>query len=207
MHLPPPPEPDLSRLADAELVRLAQAQGPAGPAAAALFQRHYPALCRRAARLARAVGLPQSYLADAQHEAVLGALPQAIARYDPAPEGMPGHCTFRTFLGLIVRARLSDFARKVRRAERHLDRSARVVDALGTVRGPEAAAENRELQAKVAEALRHVNPTDRWLWEESLAGTPLTDLARQLGVPYHQAKRRRQAVRAYLAAQLKEWAA
>jgi RNA polymerase sigma factor (sigma-70 family) len=203
----PPPEPLLSRLPDADLVRLAQAQGPRGPAAAALFLRHYPALCRRVARLAHAAGLPRSHLPDAQHEALLGALPQAIAAYDPVPEGTPGHCSFRTFLGVLVRARLCDFARRVRRAERRLDRSARVADTLGSSPGPVAAAEGRELRARVAEALRHIDPTDRRLWEESLAGTPLSALARQLGIPYHLAKRRRQAVRAYLAAQLKEWAA
>jgi RNA polymerase sigma factor (sigma-70 family) len=196
----------LSRLPDEELVRRAQAEGAHGPCAAALFARYYAQILRRVARRARSVRLARTELPDAQQEA-LWALPQAIAAYVVAPVGIPGRCTFRTFLDRIVRARVYDFVRKLRRAEHHLDRSTSVAEALGQGLGPEEVAEGKELQRKVAQVLRQVDPLDRRLWEEPLAGTPLKAVADELGIPYHQAKRRRQAVRAYLAEQLRSWVA
>jgi RNA polymerase sigma factor (sigma-70 family) len=153
---------------------------------------------------------------------VLTLLLEAVEAYAPHRPGKRP-CRFRTFLGLILNRRFYDLMRGLRRVRKHLDYSVIVSDMLSRsasqevsavprsgwanrdLSDPEAAAAWRELRERLDRALGQLDAADRWLWEQSAAGTPLRALALQLGLPYHQVRRQRRAIRAFLKARLKDW--
>jgi RNA polymerase sigma factor (sigma-70 family) len=194
-------------LTDEQLAALVRGQGRRHPAAAELMLRYHAWVARQVRCLGHGHCQPEE-LADAGHEALF-ALLEAAEAYDPA---RAGDCSFRSFLGKVLRRRLANFLRGRHRAERRLDRSLGPDEALergGDPRigagAPEASQEEAELHEQLHQALARLAPQPRALLEQLLAGASLPDAARQLGLPYHQANRMRRRALAFLKACLKDW--
>jgi RNA polymerase sigma factor (sigma-70 family) len=206
---------DLERLADEELVVLAQ-ECDFRPAGEALMRRYHGWAAQLAARRACRSRLQPADTADARQNAVL-SLAEAIRCYDTLQVGRCGGCTFRTFLLRVVSARFLDFLRRLGRMRQHCQSSADLAEApvpdrCGDLRtpcwsDPGGAAQCREEQARLERALAGLDAGARCLWERLAVGTPLRVAARELGLSYDAAKRARRKLLAALTAQLREGAA
>jgi RNA polymerase sigma factor (sigma-70 family) len=202
---------DLDRLADEALVVLAQ-ECDYRPAGAALFQRYHDWACGLVGRRACRSRLQHADAEDARQNAVLG-LAEAIRRYDTLQMGLRGGCRFRTFLFRVVSARYIDFLRRLGCLRRHY-RSATILAAAPVPAGsgsrpaygagdPVGAAQCKEEQARLEQALQQLDEASRKLWDSLAAGTPLRAAARALDISYDAAQRIRRRLLAALAAQLR----
>jgi RNA polymerase sigma factor (sigma-70 family) len=206
----------LESLPDDELLALIHEHGPRHPATHVLLLRHHRWACRGLAREARRRGLAADLVADVQQEAALAAL-LAMRAYDAGKLGDGQRCAYRTFLWTVLWARCTDFVRKLRRREAHIDRSADVkevhdgggdgVSPFNPRWGgdPARLAEERESVQRLKAALGQMAPASRSLLEEIAAGKSMVQLAVQLALPYHEVKRRRRAALRGLAALLRDW--
>jgi RNA polymerase sigma factor (sigma-70 family) len=201
---------DLERLADEELVVLAQ-ECDYRPAGEALLLRYHAWAGRLAARRAWRSRLQPADAEDARQNAVL-SLAEAIRCYDTLQLGLRGGCHFRTFLLRVVSARYLDFLRRLRRPGRPCHSAAALAEVPVPARGgpgshgwgdPVGTAEGHEAQARLERALGRLDAGARRLWERLAGGTPLRAVARELGVSYDVAKRARRRLLAALAAQLR----
>jgi RNA polymerase sigma factor (sigma-70 family) len=217
-----PPDIDLIALTDEELVLAARDPERRQAVIDALVARHYDWLCRLIAHRARRARLPRDLVPDAQQDAAL-AVVLAIPAYDPVQKGKSRHCTFRSFLWRVLRARFYNFVRGFRRGEQRLDRSCQAEETQpeGAPPGPHSArcnsrpkrrrsaawtaADRAEFRSCLEKALRQLTVRARWLWKQSEAGRSLAALARQLGISPDRAKRWWRAIRAWLAEQLRDW--
>jgi RNA polymerase sigma factor (sigma-70 family) len=201
---------DLDRLGDEELVVLAQ-ECDFRPAGQTLLGRYHAWAGRLAARRACRSRLQAADAADARQNAVL-SLAEAIRSYDTLQLGRRGGCRFRSFLLRVVSARYLDFLRRLRHRCRHCQGAAALAAAPVPPRrggpGPQGwgdpvgAAEWREEQASLEQALGRLEEGARRLWERLAAGTPLRAVARELGLSYDAAKRARRRLLTALAAQV-----
>jgi RNA polymerase sigma factor (sigma-70 family) len=208
---------DLSRMGDEELVVLAQECGFLA-AAHALLARHHSWVNGLIARKGRQTRLGAADVEDARQEAVFWML-QGIARYDTLELARPQGCRFRTFLFTLVGRRFIDFARQVWRRQRRVDRQARLAGPEGQ-RGtlgmtgrnrarlnqdnPAAALVCQESRQRLQSALNHLGEAACRLWDALASGMSLRDIAREQGLSYAQAKRRRRRLLANLVAQLRD---
>jgi RNA polymerase sigma factor (sigma-70 family) len=196
---------DLERLADEELVVLAQECG-YGPASTALLLRYHDWAGRLVTAHARRSRLQAADVEDARQNAVF-SLTEAIRRYDTLELGRRGGCRFRTFLYRVVTARYCDFARQVGRLVSRWKGSLLVGDALTLARcnwgDPATAAELREAQARLEQALARLDGSARLLWERLASGIPLRAVALEQGISYDAAKRARRRLLAELTAHLR----
>jgi hypothetical protein len=103
---------DLAQMADEALVILVQ-ECTFQPAADELVLRYYERM-----KQLIAVRLRQRWLAadvpDAQQNGVFAIL-EAIADYDTREVAKPSGCSFRTYVSMVVLARLWDYVKHVRR--------------------------------------------------------------------------------------------
>jgi RNA polymerase sigma factor (sigma-70 family) len=213
----------LGDFADDALVQLVQQCGRRHPAAEVLLLRHQDWVLQLVHRQARRAWLAWDETADAQQDALVAAL-EAMDRYDPVQHDRARHCSFRTFLWMVVQARWIDFFRKRRRLHRHLDRSVSVdgnaetqsnrqrstvctcVNAVQAARyEPEAEANQRELLAAVEGVLGRWPEVVRQVAEAMLTGKSLRAIARELAMPYHHVKRLGRRIRARLARAIPDW--
>jgi RNA polymerase sigma factor (sigma-70 family) len=208
---------DLTCLGDEELVVLAQ-ECAFQPAAQALMLRHFHWLSSLVARKARHTGLVNADVDDAQQETVFW-MSEAIAHYDTLELARPTGCRFRSFLYLVVSARLHNYVRRIRRLNKRYQRAGRSFGE-GTklptgdnlrvtwnhlaMDNPALALVRQENQTRLRRTLDRLGEPARILWDCLAAGMRLRDFARQQGVSYHQAKRQRQKLLAKLRAQFRD---
>jgi RNA polymerase sigma factor (sigma-70 family) len=142
---------------------------------------------------------------DAQQQAYFW-IQEAIGAYDSDQLAQPAGSSFRTFLYRVLRMRLLDFCRSLRRnrtrhvaaAEPEQWRTA-LVDERHLVAGNQ-----EELHPHLANALSALDPSARALWNELRRGKRLCDLAETLGVSYRTLKRRWHNLRKQLASTLRQ---
>ena len=207
---------DLSRIGDEELVVLAK-ECDYQPAAHALIARHHPWVNLLIACNAGPTGLGAADLEDAEQEAVFWML-EGIARYNTLELARPKGRRFRIFLYTVVGCRFIDLVRRIRRRERHFACRVRfsleghfVIGRISSRKygrpgqdNPASALEREENQMRLQRALDRLDEEARSLWECLASGMRLRDIARQQGISYSQAKRRRRKLLVKLAAQLRE---
>jgi RNA polymerase sigma factor (sigma-70 family) len=197
-----PPDAALTQLPDEALVLLVQQHGHRHPATQTLLLRHLAWIRQRAGYIGRRCHVPRDAVPDLQQEAILAAL---VAVHDYV-QGAP--CAFRSFLWTVVGRRCVNFARNLRRSaarqaqavSREQTRTRRVIG------NPAADLAVRELWARVERLVGGLDPQARQLWERVSDGGSVRALATELGVLYHQLKRRLTALRKELAAQVLDWA-
>jgi RNA polymerase sigma factor (sigma-70 family) len=210
---------ELSKMGDEELVVLARECG-YRPAVDELVVRYEEWKNRWITFQARSIRLSAADLEDAQQNAVFSVL-EAISTYKTQQMNRPGGCRFRSFLKIVLTGRFRDFVKHLKRVECHFDRSAQAShdpdckDGLpNKKRMPQAWIEKRsdpadaavwqEALARLNTVLENLDENVLRLWKALAAGTHLRQIARDLGVSYDSAKRRRRRLLAELASQLGE---
>jgi RNA polymerase sigma factor (sigma-70 family) len=208
---------DLSRIGDEELVVLAQECG-YQPAGHALIARFHPWVNGLIARKVRHTRLGAADMDDARQEAVFWML-EGITRYNTLELAQARGCRFRSFLYRLVASRFIDFARRIWRRERHLDRRAHFsgpeveFDPVRLCRrnhtqlyqdNPASALLGQENRMRLQSAIDRLGDQARRLWDCLASGMSLRDIAREQGLSYPQVKRQRRQLLAALLAQLRE---
>jgi RNA polymerase sigma factor (sigma-70 family) len=200
---------DLAQMTDEALVILVQ-ECTFQPAADELVLRYYERMNQLIA-----VRLRQRWFTadvpDAQQNGVFAIL-EAIAGYDTREVAKPRGCSFRTYVSMVVLARLRDFVKYVHRVERRFYRleasGDSPVDDRGRCSGsrrsdPVELLVRKEDMARLHRILDRLGDTMRRLWQELANGKKLTHIAREQGVSYDRMKRQRRRLLAQLAAQLR----
>jgi RNA polymerase sigma factor (sigma-70 family) len=209
-------------LRDEELVRLIQS-GECPAAISELLLRHYDAMCRLLTLWGKRARLRVPDQEDMQQE-VLSQLLEASADYDANRAAGLNRCSFRTFLGTLMRHRFRDSMRVYWRLERRYDRAVRVEAlleqnatgaqserrgikrvTLSTADDPVDAAARRELESRLDAALSDFDGTARQLWERLHLEESLRAIAPLIGLSYDQAKRLRGKMRKALRKHLRDW--
>jgi RNA polymerase sigma factor (sigma-70 family) len=195
---------DLDRTCDEVLLLLAREARyrAAGDELTCRYWRHFKTRLRRWPARAR---LTCWDVEDAQQQAYFW-IREAIEAYDSRQLAQPAGSSFRTFLQRVLRLRLLDFCRSLRRnrnryltaAEPEQWRTA-FVDDRHLVAGNQ-----EELHPHLASALSALDPPARALWNEMRSGKRLCDLAATLGVSYRTLKRRWHNLRKRLASTLRQ---
>jgi RNA polymerase sigma factor (sigma-70 family) len=175
---------DLHHTCDEVLVLFAREAG-CQAARDELTCRCWGKLRARLIRCGPCSGLALWDLEDAQQQAFFW-IQEAIRAFDPKGS------SFQTFLGQILRMRMMDFCRSVKRRSKHFppcgDRD----------RWPEAPAANDRLDSRdhPQDLLRHLDEVvgaldhrARAVWDEVRQGKRLCDLPQVLGVSYRTVKR------------------
>jgi DNA-directed RNA polymerase specialized sigma24 family protein len=202
MHRPAPTgwffDPD--QTCDEVLLLLAR-EGCQQPAGAALTRRHWHRLRAELARCPASRGLSPWDLEDAQQQAYFW-IQEAILAFDAGQLIMPRGSSFRTFLHRVVRLRLLDFRRAVRRNNSHFQTVGQIDDFSDPVHGDAglaASASSEDFKAALEDALPLRDPLTRALWKELCQGKRLLDLPKVLDVSYRTLKRRWRSLREHLA--------
>jgi RNA polymerase sigma factor (sigma-70 family) len=145
----------------------------------------------------RSLALGPEDVKDAHQEAFFW-LTVAVKDYDPGKGA-----AFGTFLERVINARLSNFARGLRRRQKHLGKTLKaeaVLDKDETrsiapaaprdeLDDPAKAVEWNEMQELLAQALAKLPEAERNLWEEIRSGKSLRQLASDTKVPYGRVRR------------------
>jgi len=199
---------DLAVMDDEALVVLAQ-ECEFGPARDELIVRFGSQTERLVRWLAHCQGYSHADVDDSRQNAVFWIV-EAINKYDTNQIGRPQGCSFRSFAYRVVIARFKDFAKHLRRIEGHYDRTARCADedtviaeSSGQPTDPATIAESQESMHRLQETLRTLNTDSGRLWQLLANGSSLRDIAKQLGVSYDSAKRRRRKLIEQLKLRLK----
>jgi RNA polymerase sigma factor (sigma-70 family) len=200
---------DLARMADEALVILAQ-ECAYRPATDELLQRYYEKMNKLIALRVKRRWFTAD-VQDAQQNGVFAIL-EAIAGYNTLEVAKPRGCSFRTYVSMVVLARLWDYVKHVRRVERpyyRLEGSGDMpVDGMGRCSGsrrsdPVELLARKEEMARLHGILDRLSDTMRRLWQELATGKKLPQIAREQGVSYDRMKRQRRRLLAQLAAQLR----
>lgn len=199
--------PPLAELDDDTLVVLLADAAGSHPAADVLLLRHLDWLRRRVAIDGAKLGLSPSDIEDAQQSLVLDIVPCAVASFRSIPPASSIGQSFRSFLRHVLRKRLCNFVRQLRRLEGHIDRSLDVYALLergiGTCAGcsrqrpgcagdPSRSVERCELFECLEAILNQLPTSEQLLWHLAVSQYSLGDIARALKIGYHTAKFRRQ---------------
>jgi RNA polymerase sigma factor (sigma-70 family) len=197
-----------------DLIRLAQ-QDKCSGAVDALLSRHLVPIRRFIAKLAQQAGLQRSDAEDAEQEA-LCAIMEVIDGYDVERFGLPGECTFRTFLCRVLAARFADHIRRIRRIENHEDTliAADRIPSCTAASGrpvllrafppsswkndPAVILEWHEQMACLEQAVNELSAISRCLWDRLRSGMQLCAAAEDLGISYGAAKRRWRKIKRHL---------
>jgi RNA polymerase sigma factor (sigma-70 family) len=138
---------------------------------------------------------------DDVHQQAFFWIQEAVRAFDPGQLSLPRGSSFHTFLHRVVRSRLADFLRSLRRTKNRLRLVAE------PDHGPErllrdqnlaSAGHRDELQRQLDRALRRLDPSARALWQALSDGQRLRDLPKRLGVSYRTLKRRWRHLREHL---------
>jgi DNA-directed RNA polymerase specialized sigma24 family protein len=116
-----------------------------------------------------------------------------VRAFDPGQLSLPRGSSFHTFLHRVVRSRLADFLRSLRRNKKRFRLVAEPGDwpkGLLRERDLAPAGHRDELQLHLERALRLLDPSARALWQALSDGKRLCDLPQRLGVSYRTLKRR-----------------
>lgn len=194
--------PTLAELDDNTLIVLVAGAPGQHPAATVLLLRHLDWMRQRIAIDGTKLGLSRLDIEDAQQCLLHDIVPCAIASFRPSePESGRGQ-RFQTFLQQVLRGRLLNFARHIRRVERHFDRSVDVYTVFESglakdrrhewLGDPGRSAELREFRASLELNLQQLRASERLLWQLAVCHCPVAEIARELKVQYQTAKRRRQ---------------
>jgi RNA polymerase sigma factor (sigma-70 family) len=134
---------------------------------------------------------------DVQQEAFFW-IQEAIRAFDSAQLSLPQGSSFRTFMKRVFRLRLADFLRSVHRNQKYV-RPVRKLDEwpqrLLRDHNLASSGHGEELQLRLEQALRQLDPSARALWHELSQGKRLRDLPHVLGVSYRALKRRWRSLR------------
>jgi RNA polymerase sigma factor (sigma-70 family) len=187
---------DLAVMEDEAVVVLAK-ECEYGPARDELIVRYGPQTSRLIGWLAHCHGFSHADGEDARQNAVFWVV-EAINKYDTRQIGKPQGCSFRSFIHRVLVARFKDFAKHLRRVDRHYDRTARAEAEEPTPDDSDIAQDDPALVAEAQESIHRLQTTLRGLDVESLRlwslmaeGHNLRQIAGELGMSYDSAKRRR----------------
>ena len=194
---------------DQELVRGVQAGDPA--AFQELLRLYEPHHRQRVRKLINRRWCQPDDEPDALNVAAL-ALWRAALRFNPVQAGREVHCTFSSYEWRLGHAALSNFVRGLRRAESHLDRSARAADALeyaaggGHGRDPLREMLDGERRARLAQAVAELSEEQQEfarLW--CLEGLSECKLSARLGISLKRVRTRKKHLRALLGKRMAEF--
>jgi DNA-directed RNA polymerase specialized sigma24 family protein len=164
-------------------------------------------VARVVVRLTRHTCLGRTDVEDVQQEVLL-LVRRALRRHGPAPPDPAARARWARLLLKVIADGIRDCRRKARRAAGHYERAAAVEVVLARLADrdpaalrpggalyragsdPVAAAEEKELWARLEQLLAAADDADRWLVAWVRSGRPLAEAAREHGVPYGAAKRR-----------------
>lgn len=195
-----PSHPILAELDDHALIVLVAGASDQHPAATVLLLRHITWMQRRIAIDGNRLGLSLPDIEDAQQTLLPDIVPRAIASFRPGVLESGGSQSFKSFLRYVLRQRMRNFARHIRRAERHFDRSVDVYSVLelrhgkgrhGWFENPSRSAERHEFFECLERNLQSLRAAERLLWQMAVSRCSVGEIARVLNVQYHTAKRRR----------------
>src|SRR5262249_13174299 len=182
---------DLPHTCDEVLLLLAR-EAHCQPARDELTRRYWQTFPTTLPRWVRARRLTPWELDDAHQQAFFW-IQEAVRAFDPGQLALPRGSTFHTFLRRVVRSRLADFLRSLRRNKSrcHLvGESDHWPERLLREQVPVSAGHREELQLRLDRALRLLDPSARALWHALSDGKRLCDLPQLLGVSYRTLKRR-----------------
>jgi RNA polymerase sigma factor (sigma-70 family) len=187
---------DLAVMEDEAVVVLAQ-ECEYGPARDELIVRFGSQTGRLIGWLAHCHGFSHADGEDARQNAVFWIM-EAINKYDTRQIGKPQGCSFRSFIHRVLVARFKDFAKHLRRVDRHYDRTPRIgteeplpADFDDSQDDPAVLAEAHESMHRLQATLRALDCDALRLWVLLAEGHNLREIAAQLGMSYDAAKRRR----------------
>jgi RNA polymerase sigma factor (sigma-70 family) len=137
---------------------------------------------------------------DAQQQAYFW-IQEAIRAYDFGQLLQPGGSTFRTFLHRVVRLRLLNFCRSLRRSRQWHSATTppghRPKDPLD--QQPAVGGEQEQAYFHLERVLGALDPSDQAVWNELCQGKRLREVAQTLRVSYRTVKRRWRRLRQRLA--------
>ena len=187
---------DLPHTCDEVLLLLAR-EAHCQPARDELTCRYWHLFRANLSRWVRGYCLTSWEREDAHQEAFFW-IQEAIRAFDSGQLSLPQGSSFQTFMNRVYRLRLADFLRSLHRNNKYF----RPVEALddwpiGVLRVHNLASggDREELQHRLEEALRELDPSARALWHELSQGKRLRDLPHVLGVSYRTLKRRWRSLR------------
>jgi RNA polymerase sigma factor (sigma-70 family) len=187
---------DLAVMEDEAVVVLAK-ECEYGPARDELIVRYGPQTARLIGWLAHCHGFSHADGEDARQNSCFWIM-EAINKYDTRQIGKPQGCSFRSFIHRVLVARFKDFAKHLRRVDRHYDRTARTeaeepmpADSDIAQDDPALVAEAQESMHRLQSTLRGLDGESLRLWGLLAEGQNLREIASQLGMSYDSAKRRR----------------
>jgi RNA polymerase sigma factor (sigma-70 family) len=187
---------DLAVMEDEAVVVLAK-ECEYGPARDELIVRYGPQTSRLIGWLAHCQSFSHADGEDARQNAVFWIM-EAINKYDTRQIGKPQGCSFRSFIHRVLVARFKDFAKHLRRVDRHYDRTPRSeteeplpADFDDSQDDPAVLAETHESMHRLQATLRGLDCEAMRLWLLLAEGHSLREISAQLGMSYDAAKRRR----------------
>jgi RNA polymerase sigma factor (sigma-70 family) len=190
---------DLSGTSDEVLLLFAR-EASSQPARDELTCRHWSGFKTRSSRYGIRLRLASWDLEDVQQQAFFW-IQEAIRAFDPGQCFLPQGSSFQTFLNRVLRLRLLDFCRALKRRSTRL----RLVGEHGGLPDTLLAGERLglrdhepELHVQLERAGTQLDPEVRALWNQLRQGKRLRDLPEVLGVTYRTVKRRWRKLREHL---------
>jgi DNA-directed RNA polymerase specialized sigma24 family protein len=190
---------DLPNTCDEVLLLLAR-EAHCQPARDELTCRYWRLFKTNLPRWARSHRLTTWELEDAHQQAFFW-IQEALRAFDPLQLSLPQGSSFQTFLKRVVRLRLSDFLRSLRRNNKRIRPVEDASDwSKKLLRGKTFASggHQEELHLHLERALSLLDRPARALWHELSLGKRLRDLPYVLGVSYRTLKRRWRKLREQL---------
>ena len=190
---------DLTNTCDEVLLLLAR-EARCQPARDELTCRYWHLFKTNLPHWARSHRLTSWELEDAHQQAFFW-IQEAVRAFDPVQLSLPQGSSFQTFLKRVVRLRLSDFLRSLRRNNKRFHPVEDPGDWFQKLlRGNNLASSGHqeELHLHLEKALSLLDRSARALWYELSQGKRLRDLPHVLGVSYRTLKRRWRKLREQL---------
>ena len=189
-------ELDLAMMDDSVLVVLAQ-DCSYGAARDELILRYEGQRERLVSWLSRNTSFSATDVEDARQNSVFWTV-EAIKKYDTEQVAKLQGCSFFTFLNRVLVCRFKDYAKHLRRRERHIDRTQGFAADEGFMPpvmrenyDPALLAESHESISRLHAAIAQLDSESCRMWELLSQGESLREIASELGISYDAAKRRR----------------
>jgi DNA-directed RNA polymerase specialized sigma24 family protein len=196
---------DLPHTCDEVLILLAR-EASSQCARDELTCRHWNQFKARLPRFGIRLQLTSWDLEDAQQQAFFW-IREAIRAFDPVQMFLPQGSSFQTFLNRVLRLRLLDFGRSLRRRTsrfRLVGEQGVWPDCLLADGGLDFSGPGRELHLQLEKAVNLLDADARALWNQLRQGKRLRDLPELLGVNYRTVKRRWRKLREQLLRTLRQ---
>jgi RNA polymerase sigma factor (sigma-70 family) len=190
---------DLSHTSDEVLLLFAR-EAISQPARDELTCRHWSHFKTRLPRYGIRLRLTSWDLEDAQQQAFFW-IREAIHAFDPAQLFLQKGSSFQTFLNRVLRLRLLDFCRSLRRTTtrfRCVADPSDWPDPLLVDEGLDFNGRGHEPHLQLETVAAQLDPDARALWNQLRQGKRLRDLPELLGVSYRTVKRRWRKLREQL---------